>query len=161
MKAKKVILMLSTMVFILPCMAQSGGQKKEEKKLMELSRQWAKAAQSGSADQIVSFWSEDAVLMTPDQGRIIGREQLKAMVDGSMQIPGFEIDWEPQKARVAASGDLGYVIAHKYVKVPNESGDVMTFYFVEVGIWEKQYDGTWKNTVDIYNPDASITSIDN
>jgi hypothetical protein len=30
-----------------------------------------------------------------------------------------------------------------------------------VGIWEKQKDGAWKNTIDIYNPDPSITSIKN
>ena len=160
MKAKNVILMLTMSVLVLPCMAQAGNQK-EEKKLLKLSRQWAQSAQGSDTEEIVSYWSEDAVLMTPDQGKLIGREQLSAMVKGSMEIPGFEIGWEPQEARVAKSGDLGYVIAHKYVKVPDESGNLNTFYFIEVGIWEKQEDGTWKNTIDIYNPDPSINSINN
>lgn len=161
MKAKKVILMLSFVVFVLPGKAQQANQKQEEKRLMELSREWAKTAQSGDVEQIVNYWSEDAVLMTPDQGKLVGRQQLTNMVEGSTQIPGFEIDWEPKEARVAKSGDLGYVIAHKYVKVPDESGNLNTFYFVEVGIWEKQKDGKWKNTIDIYNPDPSINSINN
>lgn len=158
MKAKNVILMLTMIVFILPGMAQTGNQK-EEKKLLKLSRQWAQAAQGSNTKEIVSYWSEDAVLMTPDQGKLIGREQLSAMVEGSMGIPGFEISWEPQEARVAKSGELGYVIAHKYVKVPDESGKLNTFYFISVGIWEKQEDGTWKNTINIYNPDPSINSV--
>ena len=161
MKAKKIILMLSAMVLILPGKAQSGSQNKEEKKLMELSREWARTAQSGTTEQIVGYWSEDAVLMTPDQGKIVGHEQLTGMIEGSSEIPGFEIGWEPKEARVAESGELGYVIAHKYVKIPDESGNLMTLYFIEVGIWEKQKDGTWKNTIDIYNPDPSINSINN
>lgn len=161
MNAKNVILMLSMFVLSLSVQAQTVNQKQEEEKLMELSRQWAKAAQSGNTDEIVSYWSENAVLMTPDQGKLVGRQQLAGMVEGSMDIPGFEINWEPQEAHVAKSGDLGYVIAHKYVKVPDEAGNLNTFYFVEVGIWEKQKDGTWKNTIDIYNPDPSANSINN
>lgn len=161
MKAKKIILMLSAIVFILPCMAQTGSQTKEEEKLMELSREWARTVQDTNVEEIVSYWSEDAILMTPDQGKLIGREQLSAMVEGSLGILGFEIGWVPQKAHVAKSGDLGYVIANKYVKVPDESGNLSTFYFIEVGIWEKQIDGAWKNTIDIYNPDPSINSINN
>ena len=160
MNAKNVMLMLSMFVYILPSMAQNGNQK-EEQKLLELSRQWAQSAQGNNTAEIVSYWSEDAVLMTPDQGKLIGREQLSAMVEGSMKIPGFEIGWEPQEACVAKSGDLGYIIAHKYVKVPDESGDLQTFYFIEVGIWKKDKDGTWKNTIDIYNPDPSINAMKN
>lgn len=159
MKAKQVVLMLSFIVFVLPSKAQQANQKQEEKRLMELSREWAKAAQNGDVKQIASYWSEDAVLMTPDQGKLIGRQQLTSMVEGSTQIPGFEIGWEPKEAHVAKSGELGYVIAHKYVKVPDQSGTLNTFYFIEVGIWEKQKNGIWKNTIDIYNPDSSIKSI--
>lgn len=160
MKTKKIILMLAAIVFTLSGMAQTGNQK-EEKKLMELSREWAKTVKTGDVQKTVSYWSQDAVLMTPDQGKLVGHEQLSAMVKGGMEIPGFEIDWEPQKARVSKSGDIGYVIAHKYVKVPDENGKLNTIYFIEVGIWEKQGDGTWKNTIDIYNPDPSINSLNN
>ena len=161
MKVKNVMLILSAIVFALPCIAQTGNQKKEEKKLMDLSREWAKTVKTRDVVKTVSYWSPDAVLMTPDQGKIMGHEQLSAMVKGGFEIPGFEIDWEPQKAHVAESGDLGYVLAHKSVRVPDASGNLNTYYFIEVGIWEKQKDGSWKNTIDIYNPDPSIDSIDN
>lgn len=147
-------------VVTLPCWAQEINQTREEEKLMALSTEWAEVTKRGDVDQIVSYWSEDAILMTPDQGKIAGWEQLRAMVQASLGIPGFEIGWEPKMSRVAASGDLGYIIAHKYVKIPDESGDLKTFHFIEVGIWEKQKNGTWKNTIDIYNPDPSISSID-
>ena len=161
MSVQKFIFLLAAVIISLPSLGQSQNRKAEEQKLMELSREWAKAAQGGTTEEITSYWSENAVLMTPDQGKLVGKEQLTAMVDASMDIPGFEIGWEPQEARVAKSGDLGYVIAHKYVKVPDEAGVVNTFYFIEVGIWEKQNDGNWKNTIDIYNPDPSINTVMN
>lgn len=161
MKAKKVILMLFAIVIVSPCIAQKSSQTKEEKQLMELSREWAMTAKNGTPEQIASYWTEDAILMTPDQGKIVGREQLIGMIKGSSDIPGFEVGWEPKEARVAQSGDLGYVIASKYVKVPDDTGNLITLYFVEVGIWEKQKDGTWKNTIDIYNPDPTVNSVNN
>ena len=128
MKAYHFIMFLSLFVFVLPGQAQRATQKQDEQKLMELSREWAKVAQSGDAERIVSYWSEDAILMTPDQGKLVAREQLANMVEG--------------------------------VKVPDASGKINTYYFVEVGIWEKQKNGAWKNTIDIYNPDPSLNSID-
>ena len=161
MKSNLVLLVLSCMVVFGSAKAQHVDQQKERENLMNVSREWAKSVTTGDVEQIVSFWSDDAVLMTPDQGKLVGREQLTAMVAGSTKIPGFEIGWEPVDAHVARSGELGYVIAHKYVKVPDEAGNLNTFYFVEVGIWEKQEDGSWKNTIDIYNPDPSIVAVNN
>ncbi|MEZ4896596.1 MAG: nuclear transport factor 2 family protein [Saprospiraceae bacterium] len=138
MKIKHEVLFLSLLTLIVPGMAQKVNQKKAAKELMEISRQWSKAAQSGDVDQIVSYWSDDAVLMTPDNGKLTGKEQLTGMVSGAMQIPGFEISWEPKEAHVSESGEMGFVLAHKSVKVPDESGNFNTFYFIEVGIWEKQ-----------------------
>ncbi len=159
MKVEYFTLILFLSMISLGSNAQEINHKTEESKLMELSRQWAQAAQSGNAEKILNYWSEDAILMTPDQGTLKGHAQLTMMLEGAAQIPGFEVNWEPKEARVSKSGELGYVIAHKYFKLPNESGNIDTYYFVEVGIWEKQEDGSWKNTVDIYNPDPSITSL--
>jgi len=160
MKTKKIVLTCAAIVFTLSAMAQTGNQK-EEKKLMELSREWAETVKTRDVQKTVSYWSKDAVLMTPDQGQLIGHEQLSAMVKGGMDIPGFEVGWVPTQATVSRSGDIGYVISKKYVKVPDGEGNINTYNFINVGIWEKQKDGTWKNTVGIYNPDSSITSINN
>ncbi len=159
MKSIQIAMMLPLIILSLSCTAQKTDLGQEEQKLMELSREWAAAAQSGNPDKILSYWSEDAILMTPDQGKLVGHKQLSQMLESVGEIPGFEVNWVPQKAIVAKSGELGYVIAHKYFKIPDEAGNLNTYYFIEVGIWEKQNDGAWKNTIDIYNPDPSITSL--
>jgi len=154
-----MILMLSLAILGGACTAQGISQKKEEEKLMEVSREWARVAQTGNAEKIMSYWSKDAILMTPDQGTLTGHEQIGKMLGSAAQIPGFAVNWEPKSARISKSGELGYVIAHKYFKLPDASGKMGTYYFIEVGIWEKQADGTWKNTVDIYNPAPGLTSL--
>lgn len=127
--------------------------------LMEASRAWARVAREGNVDQILSYWDENAVLMMPGMADLKGREQLRQMVEGSSGMPGFEIDWEPKEARVSASGDLGFVVAHKYFKVNDSLGNPIITHFREVTLWEKKPDGSWKNIIDIYNVDPSITSI--
>lgn len=129
------------------------------KNLMEASRAWARDAQEGDIDKIIGYWDQDAVLMMPGMADLKGRDQLRQMVEGSSGVPGFEIDWEPREARVSASGELGYVVAHKYFKVNDSLGNPVISYFREVTIWEKKPDGSWKNIIDIYNVDPSITSI--
>lgn len=138
---------------------QKVDRQAEEEKLLELSREWARTAQQGDPKEIVSFWSEDAMLIPPDQPTLNGHSQLAQMIEGASTIPGFEISWEPKKAYVSESGDLGYVLAHKEMKFSDETGKINTTYFIEVGIWQKQENGEWKNTIDIYNVDPTITSI--
>ena len=131
----------------------------EAENLMEASRAWARDAREGDADKIVSYWDPDAVLMMPGMADLKGHDQLRQMVAGSSGMPGFEIDWEPKEARVSDSGELGYVVAHKYFKVNDSLGNPVISYFREVTLWEKKPDGSWKNIIDIYNVDPSITSI--
>lgn len=131
----------------------------EAENLMEVSRAWAREAQQGNVDQIISYWDEDAVLMMPGMADLKGHEGLRQMVEASSGMPGFEIDWEPVEARVSASGDMGYVVASKFYTMPDSLGQQVKIFVREVTIWEKKPDGSWKNTIDIYNRDPSITAI--
>jgi ketosteroid isomerase-like protein len=159
MKVIQLVLTACLFIFLSPVYAQMVDQKAEQEELMKLSREWAKAAQGTDTEKILSYWAEDALLIPPDQASLRGHEQLEKMLEGASGIPGFEVNWEPKEAYVSKSGELGYVIAHKYFKFPDATGKINTAYFIEVGIWKKQENGKWKNTIDIYNPDPSITSI--
>ena len=159
MKVNQLLLTAVFLLFVSSSFAQTAFQKEEQEKLLDLSREWARVTQSGDAEKILSYWSEDAILMPPDQPTINGHEQLGKMLEGAAQIPGFEVNWEPKEAFVSKSGDLGYVIAHKYFKFPDGTGNINKAFFIEVGVWKKQKDGKWKNTIDIYNPDPSIISL--
>jgi ketosteroid isomerase-like protein len=127
---------------------------------MKLSREWAKAALERDVEKVITFWADDAVIMSPNEPAMRGKDAIKQMVAESMQIPDFEVFWEPQEAFVSNGGDLGYVLIKNYFTIPSDTlGGVTTIFNKGVEIWKKNEEGQWKNVVDIYNGDPSIESI--
>jgi len=156
----KQLLLLSFLVFVLfSCNNQTVDQQVESEKLMELSREWAKSANSDDTEKTLSFWAEDAVVLSNGQPVVKGIDAIRKMVEGNTEIPGFEVNWEPHEAFVSKSGDLGYVLAHNYFKMLDSLGNTITIYNRAVEIWKKQDDGAWKNVVDIFTEDPTLTSI--
>ncbi len=160
MKIQQLIPAFLLIVCLISCSEKPIDQVKEAEKLMELSREWANSVKDKDVEKMLSYWAEDAILMSPNEASVIGKESLRGMVERSMQIPGFEIHWEPQSAFVSKSGDLGYVIIKNYMTTPIDTlGNTRTVYNKGVEIWKKEENGDWKNVVDISNSDPSITSI--
>ena len=123
---------------------------------MEISRQWAK---SKTPEETLSYWSEDAILIAPGQPTLRGKEEIAKMIEGTAQIPGFEVNWEPKEVFVSKSGDLAYLIENNYFAMNDSLGNQVKTFNKAVTIWKKQADGTWKNVVDTWNEDPSITSL--
>lgn len=123
----------------------------EALRLMETSREWARAAQSGNVDAILAYWADDAAVIMPGMPTFRGREAIRNYVAESMKVPGFRISWEPLEAHVSASGDMGYLVERTQVTAPGPSGRLETQQLRAVTIWRKQPDGSWRNVVDIAN----------
>jgi len=157
---KNSIYLLGLALLFCSCQDYSVDQNAEAEVLIALSEEWAKEALAGNAENVISYWAEDAIVMSPNEVAMKGKAAIREMVEGSMSIPGFEVNWEPQSAYVSKSGDLGYVLVKNYFKFPDSLGNINTFYNKGVEIWKKQEDGNWKNVVDIYNGDPTLTSID-
>jgi len=157
---KKLFYVFFPAMLLVSCQESGTDQGAEAEKLMELSREWSASVQAGDTEKIMSYWADDAVIMSPDDPLMRGKESIRGMVERSMQNPGFEIRWEPKEAYVCESGDLGYVIIQNYFTVPIDTlGNRKKVFNKGVEIWKKQEDGSWKNVVDIYNGDPSIQSL--
>jgi len=156
---KRLTSILTALIIVSSCSAPMVDQKVEADKIMELSRKWAKSAQTGDADKILNYWSEDAVVFSSGQSPIRGQEELRKMVESNASIPGFEVNWAPKEAFVSESGDLGYTIGKNYFKMLDSLGNEITLYHNVMEVWKKQDDGSWKCVVDISSHDPSITSI--
>lgn len=161
MKNSKMIISGLLLALFISCGQQAVDQDAEAEKLMELSSAWSKSVKDKNVEEMLSYWADDAILMSPNEPAVVGIDSLRAMVERSMKIPGFEISWKPQQAYVSKGGDLGYVIFKNYMTMPVDTlGNTRTVFNKGVEIWKKQADGQWKNVVDISNADPSITSID-
>ncbi len=140
---------------IVSCDQQKIDTRAEGEKIMQLSREWSQVASTGDVDKTVSYWADDAVVMSSQQPPLKGKKTIRQMVEESYKIPGFRISWQPQSVEVSKSGDLGYLIEDSQVSFTDSTGKVITQKNKGVSIWRKQADGSWKNVVDISTPDPS------
>jgi ketosteroid isomerase-like protein len=126
--------------------------KAEAEKLMQISRDWSKAAVSRNVEETLKYWADDAVIISAGEPDLKGKDAIRKMVEGGFNDPGFEISWEPLSADVSQSGDLGYLLEESKITLKDSLGNVQTERFKSVTIWKKDAQGTWKNVVDVMSP---------
>ena len=149
------LLLVAMVVTTMSCGQPKVDQKAEGENVMQLSREWSQAASSGNVDKTVSYWADDAYLVSAGQPPLKGKPAIRQMVEDSYKIPGFRISWEPQSVEVSESGDMAYLIENSQVSFSDSTGKPVIQHNKGVSIWKKQSDGTWKNVVDISTPDAT------
>ena len=142
-------------ITIASCNVKRVDIKAEGERLMQVSRDWSRAAASDSIDKVLSYWADDAIVMSPGQPTIKGKDAIRKMVEESSKIPGFKISWEPLTVEVANSRDMAYLIEQNKITVTDSSGKPITEYNKAVTIWRKETDGTWKNIVDTWNSEPA------
>ena len=152
MKRIRIFLFVLTIV---SCNQQKVDTKAEGEKIMKLSKEWSEVASTGDVEKTVSYWTEDASVMSAGQPPLNGKPAIRQMVEESYKIPGFHISWQPQSIEVSESGDMAYLIENSQVSITDSTGKPVTFRNKAVSIWRKQPDGSWKNAVDISTPDLT------
>jgi len=126
----------------------------EGERLMQTSREWAKAAAARDVDKTVGYWADDAVLISAGQPTLKGKAAIRRMVEESFRTPGFRISWQPQSAVVSENGDLAYLLENSQIAFTDSSGKLHETQNKAVTIWRKQPDGSWKDVVDMSTPDS-------
>jgi len=149
----KIITALLLFIVFTGCSENKIDTKMEGEKLMQISRDWSKSAATDSIEKTLSYWADDAVVMSPGQPAIKGKTAIRGMVENASKIPGFKISWEPLNVFVSKSGDLAYMIEQNQITVNDSLGNPVTEFNKSVTIWRKEADGSWKNIVDTWNAD--------
>jgi uncharacterized protein (TIGR02246 family) len=148
--------LLALIVIMISCNEQKVDKKAEGEKVMQLSREWARVAATEDVEKALSYWADDAFVMSAGQPPVKGKQAIRQMVEESFKIPDFRISWQPQSVEVSESGDMAYMIENEQVSFTDSTGKPITLNEKAVSIWRKQADGTWKNVVDISTPDPSL-----
>jgi len=148
MKMTAIVLLLFTVTA--GCGEKKIDTKAEGEKLMQISRDWSKSAATGNVEETLGYWAEDAVVMSPGDAPIKGKNAIRGMIEATSKIPGFKISWEPLSVVVSQSGDMAYMIEQNQVSVNDSLGKSITTYNKGVTVWRKEADGSWKNIVDMW-----------
>ena len=122
----------------------------ESAKLLQRDVEWAEVATAGKdVEKIISYWTDDAVVMEPGQPAIEGKQAIRAFVTASVNTPGFKIHWVSQKPAFSSDGKMVYMRGTDDMTVPGPKGAPLTLHLQGYSIWRMDANGQWLCVVDI------------
>src|SRR5437667_10721624 len=142
------LLVLSFLV--LSCSQRKFDSASEQADLLRRDAEWADLASAGKdVDKIVSYWTDDAVLIFPGQPVLEGKAAIRAYVAESLNTPGFKIHWVSEKPVFSPDGKLAYMRGKDELTVPGPNGAPVTAHLRGISIWRLDADRQWRCVVDI------------
>lgn len=113
------------------------------------SERWAAAAAAGNWDEVASLYSEDAILMPPNAEAEEGRDAVRGHLAAFPPLQSIDFD----RVHIDGSGDLAYVHGTYTMTFTGPGGQTTEDRGKYIEIWERQDDGQWRITRDIFNSD--------
>jgi ketosteroid isomerase-like protein len=124
----------------------------ERKRVLQRDADWADLASGGGdVETIVSYWTDDAIVLAPGQPAVEGKAALKDYVLASLRTPGFRISWKTTKAVLSPDGNLAYLMGDNRITMQGPGGKPMTIVGRALTVWRKEQDGQWRCAIDIWN----------
>jgi ketosteroid isomerase-like protein len=80
----------------------------DEAAVRQTDDNWSKAAQSKKLDDWMAFYSDDAIVLPPNEQKVDSKEGIRKEIGTLLGAPGLSLHWTPTKVEVAGSGDLAY-----------------------------------------------------
>jgi ketosteroid isomerase-like protein len=144
--------LLVLLFLVFSCSRRDFDPAAEQAKLLRRDAEWADLASAGKdVDKIVSYWSDDAVLIFPGQPVLEGKPAIRAYVEASLKTPGFKIHWVSEKPVFSPDGKLAYMRGTDELTVPGPNGTTITLHLRGISVWRLDADGQWRCVVDISN----------
>jgi ketosteroid isomerase-like protein len=119
--------------------------------LMAADRAFSDAVSTGGSAAWVSWFAEDGAIIQQGMGEIRGHAAITSAV-GYLDDPLVSLTWEPARAEIALSGDLGWTTGTYVYQSGDSLGTQTRSEGLYVSIWRRQPDGTWKVVMDLGNP---------
>jgi ketosteroid isomerase-like protein len=140
------ISLASSILIAVGCQTKTDVEK-ENARLLEIDIEFSKKSVEVGAAEAFNMYLADSAIELPAGGEpVMGRELISSVMQGN-----YVLQWEPKKAEVSASGDLGYTWGTYTVTAEDEKGQKKTRYGKYLDVWKKQSDGSWKVLIDIGN----------
>jgi ketosteroid isomerase-like protein len=140
-------------VFVMQsCIQRNFDIKAEEVAILKIDSTWsALGTHSKDVEKMVSYWSDDAVVIPPGEPPVRGKDALRKMVGDLSNIPGFSISWKSSDVHFSPDGKMAYMYGENLFSMNDSTGNKISIPGRGYTIWRKQADGNWKCVVDIWN----------
>jgi ketosteroid isomerase-like protein len=113
------------------------------------SERFVTAALGAQWDTVASLYSDNAVFMPPNEAAGEGRAAIRQHLGTFPPLQSFRFD----RDHIDGSGDLAYVQGRYTMTFTTPDGQTMEDRGKYIEIWERQSDGQWRITRDIFNSD--------
>ena len=128
----------------------------EKTRLLDRDAEWARAASEGhDIERILSYWTEDAVILAPGLPAVVGKGALREYLQTSLRIPGFRINWKSSDVTFSSDGNLCYMFGRNAVTMNAPDGTPVTTKGRGITIWRRESDRQWRCVVDIWNAEPA------
>jgi ketosteroid isomerase-like protein len=152
MPTSRHLVLVVSLFLVVGCSHRDFDPVTEQAKLLERDKEWADLAYAGKdVEKIVSYWSDDALLIFPGQPVLEGKAAIRAYVLTSLNTPGFKIHWVSEKPVFSPDGKLAYMRGTDELTVPGPNGTPITLHQRGISVWRIDSDGQWRCVVDISN----------
>jgi ketosteroid isomerase-like protein len=145
MKTKQFI--LSICVALIP-MTVAFAAGADEKAVRDADEAWSKVAGAKDLDKTVAFYSDDAIVLPPNEAAVTTKDGIRNLWKGffdSLQ----NISWKTTRVEVAKSGDMACLIGTYEMTMKDGSKDKGKY----CEVWEKKAGGKWKVATDMFSSD--------
>jgi ketosteroid isomerase-like protein len=130
--------------------------EQERKNLERRDAEWSALASEGrDVEAILSYWTDDAVVIPPGLPAVSGKDALRQYVTESLRIPGFRISWKSSVPVLSKDGSLAYMSGENTLSMQGPDGNPMTLRGRALTVWRKDLDGEWRCAHDIWNAPPS------
>jgi|SRR5882672_5556575 len=134
------------------CAAPRFDAAAEAHQLLRRDAEWAQVASEGvDVERIVSYWSDDAVVIPQGQPVAEGKAAIRAFVKESLAIPGFKVNWVSDQVAFSPDGKLAYMRGTNSMTMPGAGSTPFTIQGRALTVWRRESDGSWRCVVDIWN----------
>ena len=124
----------------------------EKARLLKRDAEWANLASEGrDVERILSYWTDDAIVLPPGLPAVVGKDSLRRYVQSSLEIPGFKIGWTSTEVTLSSDGNLAYLVGRNTVTMDAPDGRTTRTEGRAVTIWRRESDGEWRCAIDIWN----------
>jgi ketosteroid isomerase-like protein len=129
-----------------------------ERILRGLDAEWSKVAGDKDLERTISYYSDDAIVLPPNATSATTKETIRRAWRDMLASPALSIGWKPGKVRLGKSGEMAWVSGSYELTMNDPSGKPTSDRGKYLEVWEKQADGKWKCTADMWNSDLAASA---
>ena len=152
MNVSTTVLCLGCVVILANCSAPTTDDGRTA--LMDADRAFAQTTRERGAEGWASYFAEDGTMVVPGR-EVRGQAAIRRLMEQSFRDSTFVISWEPQRADLSRSGDLGYTVGRYETSRSDADRNQVTSTGTYVTIWKKNESGVWRAVLDVGAPDPT------